>query len=107
MRMSGRCCSNLDEGKLADAEGRNMVDFRNTVVVMTCNLGAWMRSWAGGGTLGFRGTPENMERTLHRELRSCFSDEFLGRLDAVIPFLSAGCGKQKGNHGEAAGGVLP
>lgn len=75
----------LDEGKLADAEGET-VDFRNTVVVMTCNLGA-DAVMGRGGALGFRGTPENMERTLHRELRSCFSDEFLGRLDAVIPFF--------------------
>ena len=74
----------LDEGKLADAEGET-VDFRNTVVVMTCNLGA-DAVMGRGGTLGFQGTPENMERSLHRELRSCFSDEFLGRLDAVIPF---------------------
>lgn len=75
----------MDQGKLTDAEG-NGVDFRNTVVVMTCNLGAGaiLRQ---GATLGFAGEPGNPGGELERELENCFSKEFLGRLHAIVPFV--------------------
>ncbi len=74
----------MDEGKLTDAEG-NTVDFRNTVVVMTCNLGAdaIMRN---GCSLGFAGTGGDKTEAVQKELQECFPKEFLGRLDAVVPF---------------------
>ena len=74
----------MDEGKLTDAEG-NGVDFRNTVVVMTCNLGAGaiLRQ---GATLGFGSGEKNTMPQLERELEACFSREFLGRLHGIIPF---------------------
>ncbi len=75
----------MDEGKLTDAEGF-AVDFRNTVVVMTCNLGAEsiMRQ---GAALGFAAEKPNRQKALRKELESCFSGEFLGRLDAIVPFF--------------------
>lgn len=73
----------MDAGKLTDAEGCE-VDFRNTVVVMTCNLGA-DSVLRGGQGVGFL-REENVEKALERELRQCFSGEFLGRLDAIVPF---------------------
>ena len=74
----------LDEGRLTDAEGIP-ADFRNTVVVMTCNLGqeAVLRQGAG---LGFASGEPDRDDAVKRELRTCFSEEFLGRLDAVVPF---------------------
>ncbi len=74
----------MDEGKLTDAEGLS-VDFRNTVVVMTCNLGAGAIT-REGASLGFAGAAPDREVALQRELETGFSGEFLGRLDAVVPF---------------------
>ena len=74
----------MDEGKLTDAEGIS-VDFRNTVVVMTCNLGAGA-IYREGASLGFAGTAPDREGSLRRELETGFSGEFLGRLDAIVPF---------------------
>ena len=74
----------MDEGRLSDAEG-NPVDFCNTVVVMTSNLGAGsiLRE---GAALGFgSGTPDR-QGSLRRELEQVFPMEFLGRLDAIVPF---------------------
>ena len=73
----------LDEGMLTDAEGTR-VDFRSAVVVCTCNVGA--KAITGPGTLGFGGGPERAEGNLRQELRQTFSREFLGRLDAIVPF---------------------
>ena len=74
----------MDEGKLTDAEGIS-VDFRNTVVVMTCNLGAGAIG-REGAALGFAGTAPDRDGSIRRELETCFSGEFLGRLDAIVPF---------------------
>ena len=73
----------MDEGQLTDAEGMT-VDFRNTVVVMTCNLGAESIQ-KEGAALGFAAVPDRAG-SLRRELETCFSKEFLGRLDAIVPF---------------------
>lgn len=78
----------MDEGKLTDAEG-NAVDFRNTVVVMTCNVGAGAILRDGAG-LGFASSAPDREAGLRRELATCFSEEFLGRLDAIVPFRQPG-----------------
>lgn len=74
----------MDEGKLTDAEGIP-VDFRNTVVVMTCNVGAGaiLRQ---GASLGFAAGKPDRQEGLRKELETCFSGEFLGRLDAIVPF---------------------
>jgi ATP-dependent Clp protease ATP-binding subunit ClpC len=74
----------MDQGTLSDAEG-NPVDFRNTVVVMTSNLGRDAIRRAGV-SLGFAADRENGNKALRTELETCFTAEFLGRLDAVVPF---------------------
>ena len=74
----------LEEGALTDAMGRR-ADFRHAVIVMTCNLGA---DTAERGGLGFAPAEES-ERTL-AAVRRQFSAEFLGRLDAVVPFHPLG-----------------
>lgn len=73
----------MDEGKLTDAEGLT-VDFRNTVVVMTCNLGA-ASIQREGAPLGFASVSDQTG-SLRKELETGFSKEFLGRLDAIVPF---------------------
>lgn len=73
----------MDEGRLRDAEGIS-VDFRNTIVVMTSNLGA-NAILRGGAPLGF-GDGAASEDSMNRELEQSFSREFLGRLDAIVPF---------------------
>ena len=78
----------LDDGRLTDGQG-HVVDFRNTVLVMTSNLGTeFVRK---GGTLGFLQTAENdEEREAHekieRALKSTFRPEFLNRVDEIIIF---------------------
>ncbi len=72
----------LDDGRLTDGQGRT-VDFRNSVLIMTSNLGS---DWIG--TLG-RDLPRNelMNRAM-RELEGRFRPEFINRLDEVIVFNS-------------------
>jgi ATP-dependent Clp protease ATP-binding subunit ClpC len=80
----------MEEGKLTDSFGR-VVDFRNTVIVMTSNVGASSASEAG--TLGFE-TAESKENyaskatkaAYQRALEEYFRPEFLNRLDDTIVF---------------------
>jgi ATP-dependent Clp protease ATP-binding subunit ClpC len=78
----------LDDGRLTDGQGRT-VDFRNTVLVMTSNLGTeFVRK---GGTLGFVAMSEtNEEKEAHskidKALKSTFRPEFLNRVDEIIMF---------------------
>lgn len=69
----------MEEGELTDSTGRK-VSFRNTVVVMTCNVGGQLK----GEGLGFcaRGRDAEMKDAL----RQYFTPEFLGRLDAKVAF---------------------
>ncbi len=76
----------LDDGRLTDGQGR-MVDFRNTVLIMTSNLGTeYVRK---GGTLGFLAS-DNEERDnyekIDKALKSTFRPEFLNRIDEIIMF---------------------
>jgi ATP-dependent Clp protease ATP-binding subunit ClpC len=78
----------LDEGHLTDNYGR-VIDFKNTVVIMTSNVGA--RDIMQGKTLGFLGGDskrsfEQMQDTIKEELQKVFNPEFLNRLDDVIVF---------------------
>src|SRR5215203_435772 len=82
----------LDEGHLTDNYGR-VIDFKNTVVIMTSNVGA--RDIMQGKTLGFHGgdTKGNFERIQEKvkeELQHVFNPEFLNRLDDVIVFHPLG-----------------
>ena len=78
----------LDEGHLTDNYGR-VIDFKNTVVIMTSNVGA--RDIMQGKTLGFhggdtKGSFEKMQETVKDEMNKVFNPEFLNRLDDVIVF---------------------
>ncbi len=78
----------LDDGRLTDGQG-NIVDFRNTVLIMTSNLGTeYVRK---GGTLGFlQPKASNEEREQHdkieKALKGAFRPEFLNRIDEIIMF---------------------
>ncbi|HMN13285.1 MAG TPA: AAA family ATPase [Bellilinea sp.] len=78
----------LDDGRLTDGQGR-LVDFRNTVLVMTSNLGTeFVRQ---GGTLGFLQGVDSAEDRAQKEkidkaLKSTFRPEFLNRIDEIIMF---------------------
>lgn len=80
----------LDEGALTDSFGRK-VDFKNTVIIMTGNIGSRRLSDFGSG-VGFRaeGDREVDEKSarsiVDKELKKTFSPEFLNRLDAAIYF---------------------
>jgi ATP-dependent Clp protease ATP-binding subunit ClpC len=78
----------LDEGHLTDNYGR-VIDFKNTVVIMTSNVGA--RDLTKGQSLGFAGgdAAQNWERKAEKvreELKQVFNPEFLNRLDDTIVF---------------------
>jgi ATP-dependent Clp protease ATP-binding subunit ClpC len=78
----------LDDGMLTDSL-RRKVDFKNTVLIMTSNLGA--RQIKGGRSLGFSERDEEsayggMKRTILDELKRSFNPEFLNRIDEAIVF---------------------
>jgi ATP-dependent Clp protease ATP-binding subunit ClpC len=82
----------LDDGILTDGLGRR-VDFRNTIIIMTSNIG--VRDLKDFGTgIGFatkakkEGADEQMKATIQSALRKAFSPEFLNRLDDIIIFNS-------------------
>jgi ATP-dependent Clp protease ATP-binding subunit ClpC len=78
----------LDDGRLTDGQG-HVVDFRNTVLIMTSNLGTeFVRK---GGTLGFlQPNDTSEEREAHdkieKALKSTFKPEFINRVDEIIMF---------------------
>ena len=82
----------LDDGILTDGLGRR-VDFRNTIIIMTSNIGARDLKDFGAG-IGFatrakmESQDEAMKSTIQNALRKAFSPEFLNRLDDVIVFNS-------------------
>jgi ATP-dependent Clp protease ATP-binding subunit ClpC len=78
----------LEEGRLTEAKGRT-VDFRNTVIIMTSNVGADVIKRQG--TIGFRrGTEEqgyrDMKDRLMDEVKRTFRPEFINRVDEIIVF---------------------
>jgi ATP-dependent Clp protease ATP-binding subunit ClpC len=78
----------LDEGHLTDNYGR-VIDFKNTVVIMTSNLGA--RDIGKGKGLGFHSASDKtqyevMEQKVQDEIQRAFNPEFINRLDDVIVF---------------------
>jgi ATP-dependent Clp protease ATP-binding subunit ClpB len=73
----------LDDGRLTDSQGR-LVDFRNTVIIMTSNLGSQSIVDAGA-QLDPRGW-ERVEERVRDELRNHFRPEFLNRVDDIIVF---------------------
>jgi ATP-dependent Clp protease ATP-binding subunit ClpC len=79
----------LDDGRLTDGEGRT-VDFRNTVVIMTSNLGTaeMNRGSVGFATQRTQSASERsrLEAAAQRALRETFRPEFLNRIDEIIVF---------------------
>ncbi len=83
----------LEDGRLTDARGRT-VDFRNTVILMTSNVGSQALVEGQAGSLGFasrQGDEEQarfdkMERRIQEALREHFRPEFLNRLDETLVF---------------------
>ena len=73
----------MEDGVLTDSHGRK-ADFRNTILVMTSNLGG--AGLSSGVSLGFSGGPGSDSAFLRRELREVFRPEFLGRLDEIVVF---------------------
>jgi ATP-dependent Clp protease ATP-binding subunit ClpC len=79
----------LDDGRLTDGQG-HVVDFRNTVLVMTSNLGT--EYVTRSGTLGFRRrdaeapADREAEEKIEKALKETFRPEFLNRIDEVIIF---------------------
>ena len=79
----------LDDGRLTDGQG-HIVDFRNTVVIMTSNVGTEFAR--KGGALGFRragedGQPEDeSHREIDKALKKTFRPEFINRVDEIIIF---------------------
>ena len=70
----------MEEGVLTDSTGRR-VSFRNAIVVMTSNLGGNLK----GDGLGFQ--PKGREGQTKEALGQHFTPEFLGRIDAIVPFV--------------------
>ena len=82
----------LDEGILTDGMGRK-VDFRNTVIIMTSNIGAKdIKSFGAGSGMGFTppddstGNYKAMKSTIEDALKRVFNPEFLNRIDDIIVF---------------------
>ncbi len=77
----------LDDGRLTDGKGRT-VDFRNTVIIMTSNVGA--QTIKKGGPLGFQTAKDaaydDMKERVMEELKRTFRPEFLNRIDDLIVF---------------------
>jgi ATP-dependent Clp protease ATP-binding subunit ClpB len=70
----------LDDGRLTDGQGRT-VDFRNTVVIMTSNVGS--QAWSG---LGEDWDEEKAIQFTQESLKSTFRPEFLNRVDEIVYF---------------------
>lgn len=82
----------FEDGRLTDSQGR-VIDFKNTVIIMTSNVGATLIKKEA--TLGFRGTNEpeeisykEIKNRVMGELNKTFRPEFLNRIDEVIVFKS-------------------
>jgi ATP-dependent Clp protease ATP-binding subunit ClpC len=82
----------LEEGRLTDGQGRK-VDFRNTIIIMTSNVGA--REIAQGTPIGFSGadskrglSDKEINSRVMTEMKKLFRPEFLNRIDDIIVFKS-------------------
>jgi len=82
----------LEDGRLTDAKGRT-VDFKNTLMIMTSNIGSKVIEKGGGGGIGFDFADSQLESQyikikslVNEELKQYFRPEFLNRLDEIIVF---------------------
>jgi ATP-dependent Clp protease ATP-binding subunit ClpC len=82
----------LDDGHLNDSHGRR-VDFKNTILILTTNLGSADVSSAGIGfhsSLGEPGSRSMLAERIHSELKAHFRPEFLNRIDEIVVFPPLG-----------------
>jgi ATP-dependent Clp protease ATP-binding subunit ClpC len=87
----------MDDGRLTDSKGR-MVDFKNTILIMTSNVGSDLIKKAdiGFSRAGFPEASQNvsqnkkdeMERKIKESLKDTFKPEFLNRIDELVMFVS-------------------
>ena len=80
----------LDDGHMTDGLGRK-VDFKNTIIIMTSNVGVREVKVGGGGRIGFSENPietqyQTMKISIEESMRAIFSPEFLNRIDEHIVF---------------------
>ncbi|QGU01272.1 ATP-dependent Clp protease ATP-binding subunit ClpC1 [Corynebacterium kalinowskii] len=81
----------LEDGRLTDGQGR-MVDFKNTVLIFTSNLGtsdiskAVGMGFSGSGEADAEGQYDRMKNKVHDELKKHFRPEFLNRIDEIVVF---------------------
>ena len=80
----------LDDGHMTDGLGRK-VDFKNTIIIMTSNVGVREVRVGGGGRIGFSEDPietqyQTMKISIEESMRAIFSPEFLNRIDEHIVF---------------------
>jgi|TARA_B110000208_G_scaffold28724_1_gene37599 ATP-dependent Clp protease ATP-binding subunit ClpC len=83
----------LEDGRLTDSKGRT-IDFKNTIIIMTSNVGSKVIEKGSAGGLGFEVSGENNESSqysriaamVNDELKQYFRPEFLNRLDEIIVF---------------------
>ncbi|MGH7442404.1 MAG: AAA family ATPase, partial [bacterium] len=73
----------FDDGRLTDGQGRT-VDFRNTVLIMTSNVGSSRLADV------LTQTDAELRRTVQQDLRAVFRPEFLNRIDSIVPFHRLG-----------------
>lgn len=73
----------LDDGRLTDGQGR-VVDFKNTIIIMTSNLGSDLILDAAPGT------EKELEKKIDGLLKNCFRPEFLNRIDEIVMFNRLG-----------------
>ncbi len=80
----------LDDGVLTDSKGRK-VDFSNTVIIMTSNLGATALrddKTVGFGALDLSKSQEHVEKRIFEELKKAYRPEFINRIDEKVVFHS-------------------
>jgi ATP-dependent Clp protease ATP-binding subunit ClpC len=82
----------LDDGKMTDSLGRN-IDFKNTIIIMTSNIGArQLQDFGTGVGFGTKTRSENdqgnMKGVIENALKKAFAPEFLNRIDDVVIFNS-------------------
>ena len=103
----------LEDGILTDSQGRR-VDFRNTVIIMTSNLGARLITGGGTKSLGFAAVDEDEEaerdyakikEDVLGELKQAFKPEFLNRIDEIIVFHKLSRENIKEIAGKMLGGI--
>ena len=78
----------LDEGQLTDSKGRK-VDFKNTIIIMTSNVGATQlkdQKVLGFGADAVKETHDNLRNVIEAELKNKFRPEFLNRVDDIVTF---------------------